>query len=95
MTNHSDSNVPVLIVGGGPIGLALAADLGRLGIEALLIERRIDKLGSARMLEVGVRTMEFCRRLGVSEEVRNWGFPRHFNLDSVFVTHLDGYEISR
>jgi 2-polyprenyl-6-methoxyphenol hydroxylase-like FAD-dependent oxidoreductase len=95
MTHPSDSNVPVLIVGGGPIGLALAADLGRLGIQALLIERRADKLGSARMLEVGVRTMEFCRRLGVSEDVRNWGFPKHFNLDSVFVTHLDGYEISR
>jgi 2-polyprenyl-6-methoxyphenol hydroxylase-like FAD-dependent oxidoreductase len=84
-----------LIVGGGPIGLALAADLGRLGIQTLLIDRRADKLGSARMLEVGVRTMEFCRRLGVSDEMRSWGFPKQFNLDSVFVTHLDGYELGR
>jgi 2-polyprenyl-6-methoxyphenol hydroxylase-like FAD-dependent oxidoreductase len=29
---------PVLIVGGGPIGLALAADLGRREVEALLVE---------------------------------------------------------
>src|SRR2546423_2159634 len=95
MTDHADAFIPVLIVGGGPIGLALAADLGRLGIQTLLIERRADKLGSAKMLEVGVRTMEFCRRLGIADEVRDWGFPKRFNLDSVFVTNLDGYELGR
>jgi 2-polyprenyl-6-methoxyphenol hydroxylase-like FAD-dependent oxidoreductase len=88
-------STPVLIVGGGPIGLALAADLGRRGIGALLIERRNDKVGTARMLEVGTRTMEFCRRLGVAEQVRNWGFPYHYNLDTVFVTNLESPEIGR
>lgn len=86
---------PVLIVGGGPIGLALAADLGRRGIASLLIERRPDKAGTAKMLEVGVRTMEFCRRLGIADEVRNWGFPPHYNLDTVFVTNLESPEIGR
>lgn len=95
MTDQVDESTPVLIVGGGPIGLALAADLGRLGVRSLLIERRTDKLGSARMLEVGMRTMEFCRRLGIAEEVRNWGFPKRFNLDSVFITNLEGYELGR
>lgn len=95
MNEPIETFTSVLIVGGGPIGLALAADLGRLGVKSLLIEKRIDKLGSARMLECGVRTMEFCRRLGVADEVRNWGFPRHLNLDSVFVTNLDGYELGR
>jgi 2-polyprenyl-6-methoxyphenol hydroxylase-like FAD-dependent oxidoreductase len=95
MSDQIDESTPVLIVGGGPIGLALSADLGRLGIRNLLIERRQDKLGSARMLEVGVRTMEFCRRIGVADEVRNWGYPKRFNLDSVFITNLDGYELGR
>lgn len=85
----------VLIVGGGPIGLHLACELGRRGIDTLLIDRRPDKMGSARMLEVGMRTMEFCRQLGIADEVRDWGFPRHLNLDSVFVTNLEGYEIGR
>jgi len=90
-----DSNIPVLIVGGGPIGLALAADLGRRGIDVVLIERRSERLGPARMLEVGVRTMEFCRQLGIAEDVRNWGWPPDHSLDSVFVTNLNGYELGR
>jgi 2-polyprenyl-6-methoxyphenol hydroxylase-like FAD-dependent oxidoreductase len=95
LTESAETSTSVLIVGGGPIGLALAADLGRRGVDTLLIERRPDKLASARMLEVGARTMEFCRRLGIAEEVRNWGFPTHYNLDTVFVTGLEGYEIGR
>jgi 2-polyprenyl-6-methoxyphenol hydroxylase-like FAD-dependent oxidoreductase len=34
------SEQPVLIVGGGPVGLTLAIDLGQQGIECLLIEKR-------------------------------------------------------
>ena len=85
----------MLIVGGGPIGLALAADLGRRGVAAVLVERNENRLGPAKMLEVSVRTMEFCRQLGIAEKVRNWGFPLDWPLDSAFVTDLAGYEIGR
>ena len=95
LDNGEPVSTSVLIVGGGPIGLALAADLGRRGINTLLIERRHDKVGTPKMLEVGTRTMEFCRRLGIADEVRNWGFPYHYNLDTVFVTNLDSPEIGR
>jgi 2-polyprenyl-6-methoxyphenol hydroxylase-like FAD-dependent oxidoreductase len=87
--------VPVLIVGGGPIGLATAADLGRRGVETLLIEKRADKLDSAKMIQVSVRTMEFCRQLGLSEEIWNWGFPHEHDMDSAFVTSLPGYALGR
>lgn len=90
-----DLETPVLIVGGGPIGLALAADLGRRGVRTLLVEERENKLNPAKMLEVSVRTMEFCRQLGVVEKVRNWGFPPDWPLDSVFVTDMRGYELGR
>jgi len=93
--NDKKPHTPVLIVGGGPVGLALAADLGRRGIEATLIERRDDKIGSPKMLEVSVRTMEFCRQLGIAEQVRNWGFPLDHPIDSVFVTTMKGYELGR
>jgi 2-polyprenyl-6-methoxyphenol hydroxylase-like FAD-dependent oxidoreductase len=86
---------PVLIAGGGPIGLALAADLGRRGVPAMLVEARENKLASPKMLEVGMRTMEFCRQLGIAKDVRNWGFPFDWPLDSVFVTALTGYELGR
>ena len=88
-------NVPVLIVGGGPIGLALAADLGRRGVEAMLIEQNEDVVGSPKMIEVSVRTLEFCRQLGIAEQVRDWGFPFDYPLDSAFVTSLQGYELGR
>jgi len=68
-------NVPVLIVGGGTIGLALAADLGRRGVTTILVENNENRLGPAKMVEANVRAMEFCRQLGIAEEVRNWGFP--------------------
>jgi len=67
---------PVLIAGGGPIGLALAADLGRRGVATVLVEERENKLNPAKMLEVSVRTMEFCRQLGIVDKVRTWGFQR-------------------
>jgi len=86
---------PVLIAGGGPVGLALAGDLGRRGVATLLVEERENKLNPAKMLEVSVRTMEFCRQLGIVEKVRNWGFPRDWPLDSIFVTDLQGYELGR
>ena len=91
----STVETPVLIAGGGPIGLALAADLGRRGVAAMLVERNANKLGPAKMLEVSVRTMELCRQLGIAEKVRNWGFPLDWPLDSAFVTDLAGYEIGR
>jgi 2-polyprenyl-6-methoxyphenol hydroxylase-like FAD-dependent oxidoreductase len=95
MEGMGDVDTPVLIVGGGPIGLALAADLGRRGIALTLIEQRENKLAPAKMLEVSVRTMEFCRQLGIADHVRNWGFPPDLPLDSVFVTDLQGYELGR
>src|SRR6185312_4844465 len=88
-------DVPVLIAGGGPIGLALAGDLGRRGVATLLVEERENKLNPAKMLEVSVRTMEFCRQLGIVGKVRTWGFPHDWPLDSVFVTNLQGYELGR
>lgn len=95
MTDRKVAETPVLIVGGGPIGLALAADLGRRGIRTTLIEKNENRIGPAKMLEVSVRTMEFCRGLGIVDEVRHWGFPMDYPLDNAFVTDMRGYEIGR
>ncbi|HEY5608657.1 MAG TPA: FAD-dependent monooxygenase [Alphaproteobacteria bacterium] len=46
---------PVPIAGGGPIGLAPAADLGRRGAPAMLVEARDNTLASPKMLEVAMR----------------------------------------
>lgn len=95
MSENAHLAVPVLIVGGGPIGLALAADLGKRGIAVRLVEAGPDTVGSAKMIVVSVRTMEFVRQLGIADQVRDWGFPLDLPLDSVFCTALTGHELGR
>ena len=89
--------VPVLIAGGGPVGLMLAAELGWRGIPSLLVERdpAEERLKFSRLLVISVRTMELLRQLGAADRVRNWGFPADHPLDNVFVTSLTGYELGR
>ena len=87
--------VPVLIVGGGPVGLALAADLGWRGVDCELIEQGDGSITTPKMNEVSVRTMEFCRRWGIADQVLNCPFPADYPFDVVFVTSLGGHEIGR
>ena len=90
-----DRHVPVLIVGGGPVGLALAADLGWRGIDCDLIEQTDGTIATPKMNEVNARTMEFCRRWGIADAVLNCPFPKDYPLDTAFVTSLSGYELGR
>ena len=87
--------IPVLIVGGGPVGLALAIELGSRGVPCTLIEQGDGRIVDAKMFATGIRTLEFCRRWGIAGKVRDWGFPRDFPFDNVFVTSLAGYELAR
>jgi 2-polyprenyl-6-methoxyphenol hydroxylase-like FAD-dependent oxidoreductase len=88
-------HVPVLIVGGGPVGLALAGELGWRGIGCELIEQTDGAIATPKMNEVNTRSMEFCRRWGIAEQVRACPFPDDWPLDIVFVTSLAGYELAR
>ncbi len=87
--------IPVLIVGGGPVGLSLAIELGWRGVPCLLVEQGDGRVVEAKMFAAGIRTLEFCRRWGIAPRVRDWGFPRDFPFDNVFVTTLAGYELAR
>lgn len=88
--------VPVLIVGAGPVGLQLAIDLGWRGIPCLLVEQE-DGSPTVHPRAAGIspRTMEFCRRWGITEEVRNAGFPHDFDMSIVYCTSLRGHLIAR
>ncbi|TNM38522.1 FAD-binding protein [Nocardioides albidus] len=69
-SNH-DTDVPVLIVGGGPAGLVAAAELGHRGIRCLVVEPRTQvSHARPRAKTTSIRTMEHLRRLGVAEELR-------------------------
>jgi 2-polyprenyl-6-methoxyphenol hydroxylase-like FAD-dependent oxidoreductase len=92
---HGSRRVPVLIVGGGPVGLALACELGWRGIACALIEQGDGTIVTPKMNEVNIRTMEFCRRWGIAEAVHACPFPPDYPLDIAFVTSLAGYELGR
>jgi 2-polyprenyl-6-methoxyphenol hydroxylase-like FAD-dependent oxidoreductase len=92
---NATQETPVLIVGGGPVGLALAADLGWRGISCTLVEEGDGTIYHPRANTVNARTMEFCRRWGVAEEVRNSGAPPDFPSTILYLTSLRGYELAR
>ena len=70
MASGHDTEVPVLIAGGGMIGLATAMFLAQHGIRSLAIERL--KTGSLlpRAGHFHLRTIELFRSAGIEEEVR-------------------------
>jgi 2-polyprenyl-6-methoxyphenol hydroxylase-like FAD-dependent oxidoreductase len=87
--------VPVLIVGGGPIGLALAVDLGLRGVRTLLIDQRDGAISVPKMNMVNARSMEFCRRWGIADKVKAIGWPEDFRNNVIFVTSLTGHLLAR
>jgi 2-polyprenyl-6-methoxyphenol hydroxylase-like FAD-dependent oxidoreductase len=87
--------VPVLVIGGGPVGLAFAGDLGWRGIACVLVEQSDGSIYQPRMDLVGIRTMEFCRRWGLVPAVEGSPYPRDYAQDNIYLTSLTGYELGR
>lgn len=56
----------VVIVGGGPIGLATALDLGRRGVPVVLLDDHEGPGLGSRALCFAKRTLEICDRLGAA-----------------------------
>src|SRR5215469_11825336 len=85
----------VLIAGAGPVGLALACELGMRGVPCMLVEKRDGAITVPKMSAVSSRNMEFCRRWGIADTVRTAVWPESRNADFVFVDHLRGRELAR
>ncbi|HEY7277334.1 MAG TPA: FAD-dependent monooxygenase [Trebonia sp.] len=81
-------NPDVLIVGGGPVGLTLAIELGQLGIRCELVEKRPRPGRLPKMERCNARTMEHFRRMGIADRVRAAGLPADVPMD-VFICQGD------
>ncbi|MEW2179198.1 FAD-dependent monooxygenase [Streptomyces sp. NPDC005406] len=69
MTATAYSNVPVLVVGGGSVGLLTAALLAHHGVPAVLVERRSGPSVHPRATGIGPRSVEVLRELGLDAAV--------------------------
>jgi 2-polyprenyl-6-methoxyphenol hydroxylase-like FAD-dependent oxidoreductase len=85
----------VLIVGAGPVGLALAGDLAWRGVSSVVVERTDGAITQPKMDLLGPRTMEFCRRWGLEGEVRNCPYNPLHPQDNVWLESFNGFEFGR
>ena len=73
---------PVLVIGGGPIGIATALDLGRKGTPVLVLDDHDGVGQGSRAICFAKRTLEICDRLGAGEAMVNKGVV--WNVGKVF-----------
>src|ERR1700741_71295 len=62
------NDVPVLIVGGGPVGLSLALGLARQQVRSVVFEAKTELDPHSRALGILPRTLEIFRNWGVYDQ---------------------------
>lgn len=87
--------VPVAVVGGGPVGLVLALLLDSYGVPCVVIEAEEGTNPQPRGNTHNARTMEHYRRLGVADRIRELGLPADHPTDVAYFTRYNGYELAR
>jgi len=87
-------NIPVLIVGGGPVGLSMSLALARQNVGSLLIEQHAGRAEHPRARGVSMRTMELFRQWGNITELLKYEFPKEA-MRFTWAQSLQGEEITR
>ncbi len=57
----------VLIVGAGPVGLAMAVDLARYGVRVRIVEKAPQRTDKSKALVLWSRSLELMDRMGCTE----------------------------
>ncbi|EEF61418.1 FAD-dependent monooxygenase [Pedosphaera parvula] len=68
-----DSEHGIVIVGAGPTGLALGAELKRIGVSSLILDRLAVGANTSRAAVIHARTLEVLEPLGVTAELLKEG----------------------
>lgn len=73
---------PVIVVGAGPVGLAMALDLGRRGVPVLVLDDNEGIGEGSRAICFAKRALEICDRLGAAAPMMDKGVV--WNVGKVF-----------
>lgn len=88
-------DTPVLIVGGGPIGLTIALLLAHQGVRSMVIERKPTTSAAPRAHVINRRTMEIYRELGLDASILAASTRPQNMRNVVWADTLAGEEIGR
>ena len=87
--------IPVLIVGGGPVGLCASILLSHHGVPSLLVERHTGTSLYPKARVVNARTMEIFRQCGLELAVREISLPPEQSRHAIWARTLVGEELQR
>lgn len=89
------NTTPVLISGGGPVGLVLSIELAWRGVPSIVLNTEPTTAVHPQGNTHNSRTMEHYRRLGIADRVRAVGLPPKFTTDISYLTRFTGHEFAR
>ena len=95
METERSKTVPVLIVGGGPVGLSASVLLSRLGVPHQLVERELRTADHPQARSLNLRTMEIYRLWGIQRELRAASLPPEWARQIIYTRTLAGEELGR
>jgi 2-polyprenyl-6-methoxyphenol hydroxylase-like FAD-dependent oxidoreductase len=87
--------LPVIIIGGGPVGMVLAMNLAAFGVRVTIVNTESSSRWHPKGNTHNCRTMEHYRRLGIAKALRKVGLPPDHPTDVAYFTTLNGWELVR
>lgn len=90
-----EDTTPVLITGGGPVGLVLSIELASRGVRSMLVNTEPTTARHPQGNTHNTRTMEHYRRLGIADRVRAVGLPQDLITDVIYLTRFTGHAFAR
>src|SRR5579885_1112325 len=88
VTGRMDDDIPVLVVGAGPVGTTLALELAYHGVRCVLVDRYSTPSPHPKMDYLNGRSMELLRRLGAVEPIREKGVGAENSFNFLWLTSI-------